>query len=120
VTLIWEHLAATVAFCSPGLPRYRQNSASRATGFVLPKFDSAPTKYSWESSLRRNAVLAQTLIALDVATPEDWRNAEGAPRKLVQDSLQRWLAQQGSEVIARQFELSMSLVDSLDFDGRRA
>jgi hypothetical protein len=107
-------LAVTIEFSPPLLPHYRQNSAARGAGFVLPKLDAASTKYSWESSLQRNAVLAQTLIALDVATPEDWRNAEGAPRKLVQDSLQRWLAQQGSEAIARQFELSMSLVDSLD------
>ena len=82
--------------------------------FVLPTLDCIPGKYSWESSLRRNALLAQTLMALDLATSADWRKAEGAPRKLVQESFQRWLAQQRSETVARQFELSMSLVDSLD------
>src|SRR6266571_3936015 len=75
-------------------------------GLVLPTLDGIPGKYFWESSLRRNALLAQTLLALDLATPADWRNAEGAPRKLVQESLQRWLAQQRSETVARQFELS--------------
>ena len=58
-------------------------------------------------------VLAQTLVEIDQANESDWIAAEKNPSTLVEHVLRRFLADGGQSIIAKHFELSLTLGEAI-------
>ena len=57
--------------------------------------------------------LAQTLVEIDLATESDWIAAGKIPAALVESAFRRFLRDHGQEIIAKHFELYLTLGESI-------
>jgi hypothetical protein len=83
-------------------------------GFVIPVLEGMPAEHNFTAGNRAFVALARTLLELGLADPADWKLAHKDSASFVQVSLDRWVKAHGGETIDRQFELGLTLTDSLN------
>lgn len=90
-----------------------RNLANPASLISMPQLDPvhAGTRIAFGCS--DLTILAQTLVELDLATASDWMAAGKIPAALVDTVFQRYLRDRGNEIIAEQFELCLTLGESI-------
>jgi hypothetical protein len=90
--------------------RYLANPASLIS---IPRLEAAHAGTRVTFGCSDLTALAQTLVEIDLANESDWVAAERAPAALVDSVFRRFLRDHGQEIIAEQFELSLTLGQSI-------
>ena len=84
------------------------------TGLLIPRLDGVPAVHRFRAGERAASRLAQTLIELHIADPNDWQRAGRDPTEYVQATLNRWINLHGGKTIRRRFSLRLMLSEVLD------
>lgn len=84
------------------------------SGFVIPVLEGIPAEHNFTAGNRAFVALARTLLELGLADAADWKLAHQDSASFVQVSLDRWVKAHGGEAIDRQFELGLTLTNSLN------
>ena len=84
----------------------------QGTGPLLPRLAGVPPIHRVVADDRLSVMLAQSLVELDIAVPEDWKKAEGDPTSLTRLTLERWIKAHGGPAIRRRFLLVASISDT--------
>jgi hypothetical protein len=86
---------------------------------LIPHLNHAPTGYRFHAGERATIRLAQALVELDIADPNDWERVSRDPTEYIQATLNRWIDLHGGRTIERRFCLRLVLSEVLDeyFDG---
>jgi len=92
---------------------------ARGGQLAIPSLDGVSLHHRFSAGNRASIVLAQTLLELDLAAPEDWEVANRDPGAYVLVTLDRWIAAHGGSSIKRRFDLYVTLTSSLDEYGER-
>ena len=78
-------------------------------GFSLPQLAGIPTGQRLIADDRLAVTLAESLVKLDIASPEDWEKAEHDPTSYIRITLQRWIDAHGGAAIRRRFLLAAAI-----------
>src|SRR5436305_9347315 len=68
-------------------------------GFSLPQLAGIPTAQRLIADDRLAVTLAESLVKLDIASPEDWKKGEHEPTSYIRITLDRWIDVQGRAAI---------------------
>src|SRR5208283_792462 len=90
--------------------RYLANPASL---IGIPQLEAAHAGSRITLGCSDLTALAQTLVEIGLATASDWIAAGKTPAALVDSVFRRFLRDHGQEIIAEQFELSLTLGESI-------
>ena len=85
---------------------------ARGSSLVLPRLNAVPTVHRLVADDTLAVKLAQSLMELDIAVPEDWHRAEQDPTSFIRLALERWIEAHGGSAIRRRFVLSATLGSS--------
>jgi len=72
---------------------------------AIPRLDGTPLEHRFSAGDTASIALAQTLLELDIALPEDWIASNHDPRAYVLITLDRWIAAHGGDAIERRFDV---------------
>jgi hypothetical protein len=81
-------------------------------GLLLPRLDGIPLFHRLVADDSRAVVLAESLVELGIAIPEDWKRAECDPTSFIRITLERWIDAHGGAAIRRRFVLGATLGSS--------
>jgi hypothetical protein len=84
---------------------------AQGTG-LLPRLAGVPPIHRVVADDRMAVMLAKSLVALDIAVPEDWKKAEHDPTSFTRLTLERWIRAHGGSAIRRRFLLVASISDT--------
>ena len=101
------------AFASTGLAS-AFDLMGEGNQLAIPRLDGTPLEHRFSAGDTASIALAQTLLELDIALPEDWIAANHDPRAYVLTTLDRWIAAHGGDEIKRRFDLYATLTGCLD------
>lgn len=79
------------------------------TGVTIPRLDGTPVSYHLEHGERSAARVAASLVQAGIASAEGWKLLGRNPLLFLQQTLSRWVDQNGGEEIGREFQLHLSL-----------
>jgi len=94
------------------LPRTRY-LANPASLIGIPKLEEAHAGSRITFGCSDLTALAQTLVEIGLATESDWIAAAKVPAALVESAFRRFLRDHGQEIIAKHFELYLTLGESI-------
>ena len=78
-------------------------------GFAPPRLTNVPTTQRMIAGDQLAMALAESLVKLDIALPEDWNKAEHDPTSYIRISLERWIDAHGGAAIQRRFLLAAAI-----------
>src|SRR2546422_5687796 len=78
-------------------------------GFSLPQLAGVPTTQRMIADDRLAVTLAESLVKLDIALPDDWKKAERDPTSYIRITLERWIDAHSGAAIRRRFLLAASI-----------
>ena len=78
-------------------------------GFSLPQLAGIPTGQRLIADDRLAVTLAESLVKLDIASPEDWEKAEHDPTSYIRITLGHWIDAHGGAAIQRRFLLAAAI-----------
>jgi hypothetical protein len=78
-------------------------------GFSLPRLAGVPTTQRLVADDRLAVTLAESLVKLDIASPDDWRKAEHDPASYIRITLERWIDAHGGAATRRRFLLAAAI-----------
>jgi hypothetical protein len=78
-------------------------------GFSLPRLAGVPTTQRLIADDRLAVALAESLVKLDIAAPDDWKKAERDPTSYIKITLERWIDAHGGAAIRRRFLLAAAI-----------
>jgi len=89
-------------------------------GIVLPCLSGAPTEQRFSADDEEVVALAEILVNIDIAVPEDWERSGRDATKYLLLSLERRIRMHGGSAIDRRFDLDLTLSDRLvDYSDER-
>jgi hypothetical protein len=89
-------------------------------GIVLPCLSGVPTEQRFSADDKEVIALAEILVNIDIAVPEDWERSGRDATKYLLLSLERWIRMHGGSAIDRRFDLDLTLSDRLvDYSDER-
>jgi hypothetical protein len=100
--------------CSTDRAVATANLMASGTQLLIPRLNRIPIEHRYHAGERATIRLAQVLVELDIADPNDWRRVGRDPTKYVQATLNRWIDLHGDRTIRRRFCLLLMLSDVLD------
>ena len=87
---------------------------------AVPVLDGIPNEYRFVDGVELAATLARTLVSTGLATPEQWRHADGDPFRFLERALQNRVAADGGCELGKEFFLRLGLTSTLDPYGNDA
>ena len=78
-------------------------------GLSLPRLTNVPTTQRMIAGDQLAMALAESLVKLDIALPEDWNKAEHDPTSYIRITLERWIDAHGGAAIRRRFLLTAAI-----------
>ena len=81
---------------------------------LIPRLDRVPVEHRFHAGEQATIRLAQVLVELDIADPNDWRRVRRDPTDYLQATLNRWIDLHGGRTIRRRFNLRLVLSDLVD------
>lgn len=87
---------------------------------AVPVLDGIPNEYRLVDGVELAATLAKTLVATGLATPEQWRHADGDPFRFIDRALRDRIAADGGCELEKEFFLRLGLTSTLDPYGNDA
>jgi len=78
-------------------------------GFSLPRLAGVPTTQRLIADDRLAVALAESLVKLEIALPDDWKKAERDPTSYIRITLERWIEAHGGAAIRRRFLLAAAI-----------
>src|SRR5439155_1383410 len=78
-------------------------------GLSLPRLTNVPTTQRMIAGDQLAMSLAESLVKLDIALPEDWNKAEHDPTSYIRITLERWIEAHGGAAIRRRFLLAAAI-----------
>jgi hypothetical protein len=82
------------------------------TGVVLPHLAGIQAELQWVSDDRSLIVLAERLLDLGLAAPEDWHICDKDPSKYLVATIRGWIERYGANQI-RRFDLHLTITDTI-------
>jgi hypothetical protein len=77
-------------------------------GIVLPCLSGVPTEQRFSADDKEVVALAEILVTIDIAVPEDWEKSGRDATKYLLLSLERWIRMHGGPAIDRRFDLDLT------------
>ena len=87
---------------------------------AVPVLDGIPNEYRLVDGVELAATLAKTLVSTGLATPEQWRHADGDPFRFIDRALKDRIAANGGCELEKEFFLRLGLTSTLDPYGNDA
>ena len=85
---------------------------AQGNGLALPRLDGVLVLHRLVADDTLAVTLAQALVELNIAIPEDWHRAEHDPSSFIGLTLERWIEAHGGEAIRRRFILEARISSS--------
>ena len=84
------------------------------THLLIPRLNRVSAEHRFHAGEQATIRLAQVLVELDIADPNDWRRVRREPTDYLQATLNRWIDLHGGRTIRRRFNLRLMLSDLVD------
>lgn len=100
------------ATCRPARLATSGQLMAKGGSLLLPRITAVPLIHRTVADDRLAVMLAKSLLALDIAVPEDWKRADCDPTSFIRRTLERWIKAHGDSDIRRRFLLIATISDT--------